>query len=93
MFSCLSLYHLVWWQIVLRMFVVHQNPDTISTNFASTIRRAKMRHVRFHDLWHTHATQLLKAGVHPKIICERLGLSKIGLGYRDLDGSLERFRH
>ena len=24
--------------------------------------------IRFHDLRHTHATQLLKAGVHPKVV-------------------------
>jgi integrase len=33
--------------------------------------------VRFHDLRHSHATQLLSAGVHPKIAQERLGHSTI----------------
>jgi integrase len=33
--------------------------------------------VRFHDLRHSHATQLLAAGVHPKIVQERLGHSTI----------------
>ena len=54
-------------------------PNTLSTNFASTIRRSTMSHVRFHDLRHTHATQLLKHGVHPKVVSERLGHSKIGI--------------
>ncbi|SEU24429.1 tyrosine-type recombinase/integrase, partial [Paenibacillus sp. NFR01] len=31
----------------------------------------------FHDLRHTHATILLKRGVHPKIVQERLGHSSI----------------
>ena len=31
----------------------------------------------FHDLRHTHAMQLLLAGVHPKIARERLGHSTI----------------
>src|SRR5262249_21736382 len=35
--------------------------------------------VRFHDLRHTHATQLLLAGVHPRIAQERLGHSTIAL--------------
>ena len=35
--------------------------------------------VRFYDLRHTHATLLLKAGVHPKIVSERLGHSSITL--------------
>ena len=30
-----------------------------------------------HDLRHTHATQLLLAGVHPKVAQERLGHSTI----------------
>ncbi|UQZ34555.1 site-specific integrase [Paenibacillus sp. PK3_47] len=35
--------------------------------------------IRFHDLRHTHATLLLKAGVHPKIVQERLGHSSINI--------------
>ena len=31
------------------------------------------------DLRHTHATQLLKAGVHPKVVSERLGHASIGI--------------
>jgi integrase len=31
----------------------------------------------FHDLRHSHATQLLLAGVHPKVAQERLGRSTI----------------
>ena len=34
---------------------------------------------RFHDLRHTHATQLLKAGAHPKVVSERLGHASIGI--------------
>jgi len=33
--------------------------------------------VRFHDLRHSHATQLLAEGIHPKIAQERLGHSTI----------------
>ncbi len=33
--------------------------------------------VRFHDLRHSHATQMLLAGVHPKVAQERLGHSTI----------------
>jgi integrase len=35
--------------------------------------------VRFHDLRHTHATLMLKAGIHPKIVSERLGHTKVGI--------------
>ena len=32
---------------------------------------------RFHDLRHTHATELLRAGVHIKVVAERLGDSEL----------------
>ena len=35
--------------------------------------------IRFHDLRHTSATLLLAAGVHPKVVQERLGHSQIGI--------------
>lgn len=54
-------------------------PDTFSTAFAALVRRSNLAHFRFHDLRHTHATQLLKQGVHPKIVSERLGHSNIGI--------------
>jgi integrase len=31
------------------------------------------------DLRHAHATQLLKAGVHPKVVSKRLGHASIGI--------------
>jgi integrase len=42
-------------------------------------RTADLPRVRFHDLRHTHATQLLLAGVHPRIAQERLGHSTVVL--------------
>ena len=38
--------------------------------------RAGLRY-RFHDLRHLHASELLRNGVHPKVVQERLGHSKI----------------
>jgi len=43
------------------------------------LRKARLPHIRFHDLRHTHATLLLKGGVHPKIVSERLGHANIGI--------------
>ena len=34
---------------------------------------------RFHDLRHTHATFLLRAVVHPKIVSERLGHATVAI--------------
>ena len=54
-------------------------PDSFSGAFAVFIRRSGFPHVRLHDLRHSHATQLLRQGVHPKVVSERLGHSKIGI--------------
>ena len=45
--------------------------------FKTVCKRAGVEPRRFHDLRHTHATILLSAGVHPKIVQERLGHSSI----------------
>jgi integrase len=52
-----------------------RDPDTLSHRFHDLAITAGMRGVRFHDLRHAYATQLLKAGVHPKIVSEALGHS------------------
>lgn len=53
-------------------------PDSLSGEFRTAIRKIpNMPIVRFHDLRHSHATQLLTEGVHPKIAQERLGHSSI----------------
>ncbi len=44
-------------------------------DFRQVIKRAGLPRIRFHDLRHTHATHLLRAGVHPKVVQERLGHS------------------
>ena len=33
--------------------------------------------IRWHDLRHSHATQLLARGVHPKVVQERLGHANV----------------
>ena len=35
--------------------------------------------IRFHDLRHTHATLALQAGVHPKVVSERLGHATVSI--------------
>jgi integrase len=46
-------------------------------HFKRTIKKIGLPDIRFHDLRHAHATLLLKAGVHPKVVQERLGHSQI----------------
>ena len=45
--------------------------------FYPALRRAKLRHVRFHDLRHTFASLLIHANVHPKRIQALMGHSTI----------------
>jgi integrase len=54
-------------------------PDSFTSSFSDFIRKAKLPVVRFHDLRHTHATQLLREGIHPKVVSERLGHSTVGI--------------
>ena len=36
---------------------------------------------RTHDLRHTHATLALQAGVHPKVVSERLGHATVSISF------------
>ena len=55
------------------------NPNTLTSGFANFVKRLDIPKVRFHDLRHTHATQLLKEGIHPKVVQERLGHATIAV--------------
>jgi len=46
---------------------------SVQRGFDRVLRRAGLPRLRFHDLRHTHASLLLAAGVHPKVVSERLG--------------------
>ena len=54
------------------------NPESISQLFDRIVKRSGLPRIRFHDLRHTHATLLLKAGVPIKVVSERLGHSTPG---------------
>lgn len=54
-------------------------PDSFSAEFARQLRRAGLPRIRFHDLRHGHASQLLRLGVHPKVVSERLGHASVGI--------------
>jgi integrase len=55
------------------------DPSTVTHAFGKLIKKVGLPHIRFHDLRHTHATLMLKGGVHPKIVSERLGHANIGI--------------
>lgn len=54
--------------------------------FKAYLKKSELKNIRFHDLRHTHATLLLKQGVHPNIASERLG-------HKDVFITLNRYSH
>ena len=54
-------------------------PRSLTHEWVRLISKTDLPRIRFHDLRHTHASQMLSAGVHPKVASERLGHSSIGI--------------
>ena len=55
------------------------HPDRARLLFQRAAKQAGLPVIRLHDLRHTHATLALAAGIHPKIVSERLGHANIGI--------------
>ena len=53
------------------------HPDAFSDAFFRHAKAAGLQRIRLHDLRHTHATLALSAGVHPKVVSERLGHASV----------------
>jgi integrase len=54
------------------------HPEYITRTFNRLVAKHGLPRIRFHDIRHTHATLLLKAGVPPKVVAERLGHASPG---------------
>jgi integrase len=54
-------------------------PDRVTRSWVRLMHRLSVPNAPFHCLRHTHASLLLKAGVHPKIVQERLGHASISI--------------
>jgi integrase len=52
-------------------------PDSITHAWRKLALRCGLKGIRLHDARHTHASLMLKQGVHPKIVQERLGHASI----------------
>ena len=55
------------------------HPEVVSRYFRKAVKEAKLPTIRPHDLRHTHATLALRAGIHPKVVSERLGHANISI--------------
>lgn len=57
----------------------HLHADELTRVFKNLREDLELPPVRLHDLRHTHATLMLKAGVHLKVVQERLGHSTVAI--------------
>jgi integrase len=54
-------------------------PHSLGQEWVRFLAKAQLPRIKFHNLRHSHATHMLLSNVHPKIVSERLGHSKIGI--------------
>ena len=52
-------------------------PNTVTHAWIKLVRRIGLKGIRLHDARHSHASLMLKQGIHPKIVQERLGHSSV----------------
>ena len=58
----------------------NENPiaeDVLSKKFSRFLKKHNLKHIRFHDLRHSHVTLLINAKVPIKVISERVGHSNV----------------
>jgi integrase len=55
------------------------NPRNFSKEFSRIVARAGLPSVTFHGLRHIHISQLLRDGVHAKVVSERAGHSSVSV--------------
>ena len=55
------------------------HPEVVSRFFRQAVKQAMLPEIRLHDLRHTHATLALRAGIHPKVVSERLGHATVSI--------------
>jgi integrase len=55
------------------------DPESVSRYFRQAVKLSMLPSIRLHDLRHTHATLALQAGIHPKVVSERLGHATISI--------------
>lgn len=55
------------------------DPSVLTHRFKKLAKKADVPSIRLHDLRHFHASVLLRQGVHPKVVQERLGHATISI--------------
>jgi integrase len=59
--------------------VIDLYPEVVNRFFRRAVKRAMLPPIRLHDLRHTHATLALRAGIHPKVVSDRLGHATVSI--------------
>ena len=67
-----------WGVVVTRPAGAPWPPSSFSRAFGEVLQARGLPRIRFHDLRHGHASHLLRQGVHPKVVSERLGHTSVG---------------
>jgi integrase len=65
------------------------HPQTITDRFFRLSREAGLPFIRLHDVRHSYATAALRAGIHPKIVSERLGHASVAFTLQTYSHVLE----
>lgn len=70
------------------------HPRNLVRTFDRLIKKAGIKKISIHDLRHTNATLLMKQGINPKIVSERLGHANVSItldiySHTDLDMQIE----
>jgi integrase/predicted RNA-binding Zn-ribbon protein involved in translation (DUF1610 family) len=55
------------------------HPEVVSRYFRQAVKNSMLPMIRPHDLRHTYATLALRAGIHPKVVSERLGHATVAI--------------
>src|SRR5664280_1821571 len=55
------------------------DPESVTRYFRRAVKKSMLPSIRLHDLRHTHATLALQAGIHPKVVSERLGHATVSI--------------
>jgi len=63
-----------------------QRPRNVTKAFAALVAKTGMTKISLQGLRHTHITELLRVGIHPKVVSERAGHSSVAF-------TLQRYAH
>ena len=55
------------------------DPESVSRFWRQAVKKSMLPPIRRHVLRHTHATLALQAGIHPKVVSERLAHATVSI--------------